>query len=169
MYRLRHSGHVVEKILRNLIHLHMVVISHSDTIFGTLPVTIPPLPNAFDLDDSIRREVNDGIILFSTHCLSYPYISLESIWLGRENVSYWSSDMVHFSPKGYDGIGEIIYKTMSTDYDMARSKAAKNMLRSKLKVCGAIEFSNIITLNVLKHMRQSNITQTKAFDCFENT
>ena len=130
LYAFRLSNKVSHKILSNLIYLHFIALSDSN-VKATLPVTIPPLTNALDLDDKVRQTVNKGIIIFSQECLNSPWLSLESIWQGETNTTFWSKDMVHFSPKGYDEIGNMIYSLLPTIESRTAGQRKKEGIPSK--------------------------------------
>jgi hypothetical protein len=80
-------------------------------VINTLPITIPPCP--WDhVNDTARIEINEGLKIYATQCLHSPVVDLSNVWKGDDEKTYWSSDMVHFSAKGYDAIAEKISDTL---------------------------------------------------------
>lgn len=41
-------------------------------------------------------------------------VDLDNIWSGKSETSYWSSDSIHFSEKGYDALGKMIADTFKS-------------------------------------------------------
>jgi len=49
------------------------------------------------------------IYIYSLHS---PVVDLGNIWSNKSESSFWSTDFVHFSEKGYDAFGQIVADTL---------------------------------------------------------
>jgi len=109
-----------EMILNNLKRIHYQVLETSlktNKPVYTIAMTIP-FCNWGGADGLKKRmDVNIGLREFASKCSERVHlIDLENIFDQKDdnNKVYWSPDHVHFSPKGYDEIGKLIYEKMGS-------------------------------------------------------
>ena len=141
-----------DKIIRNVINLHQLALKYqasSGHTTYTIAVTIPQLPmdsNNKEVNEK-RLEVNKGIRAFAKKCDSrVTLFEMESLFDQNNlvvNKKYWSVDNVHFSPLGYDTIGQLLYKLI-LDFRVASTKSSEEVLRC---------FDNEHDSSTIKHLR----------------
>jgi len=113
-----------EEVIANIVKLHKIahnatVPNNNDpdeqdhpTVF-TVAVTIPQARWPFD--PQVRLAINAGIRqLAKNDTCHVALLDLESQWNQSvpANAKYWSPDFVHFSPTGYDAIGQLAYDVL---------------------------------------------------------
>ena len=109
-----------EMILNNLKRIHHQVLETSLKInkpVYTIAMTIPFCDWGGKEGLQKRLDVNAGLREFASKCSErIQLIDLENIYDQKDvnNKVYWSPDRVHFSPKGYDGIGKLIYEKLAS-------------------------------------------------------
>ena len=109
-------------ITSNIVRIHEVALSSSQERkkpVYTVAVTIPQLGAFLPTHDisMSRLKVNEQIRGFArTHSDRVGLLDLESTFYqnDKDNSKYWSPDGVHFSPEGYDGIGELVFDTLKS-------------------------------------------------------
>lgn len=108
----------VKKTLKNIIEMHRLAhekLTQSQQQYQvfTVAITIPQLNLPFRKDN--RQELNDGIRNFARRCRLTALLDIESFHNPSQaaNEKYWSADLVHLSPLGYDEIGSKIFQAMS--------------------------------------------------------
>jgi len=107
-------GHKRSKddILNDLYEIYTTVhnfgLKSNRTIY-TIAVTIPPL--SWPVNQAARTEVNNALKEYVNKNITRTYlIDLDRVLTTtHSDKKYYSSDNVHFSPIGYDLIGELVY------------------------------------------------------------
>jgi len=101
------------QIAANITELHK--IAHQFCA-KTVLITIPPIVNLERPLEAIRKEVNQDI---KKYALDYPdqmvIVDLDEYISPKQRCEDYSrlyDDLVHFTPKGYDKLGEIIFKAI---------------------------------------------------------
>ena len=109
---LAHSKITAIEILDQIIQLHrqaLILVTGSHAAYGTVPVTIPKLESK-TVNETARLEINAAIKLYSQKCLHSPVLDLGNQWKDYEKYKdMWSADHIHFSAKGYDAVGDMIF------------------------------------------------------------
>jgi lysophospholipase L1-like esterase len=115
-------------VLKHIIRLHQEVQhdarSRKSTIY-TVAVGIPEI-TGWGTSEEDRVKINAGLREYATQCAdSVLYVDWEVAFSRKveENSALWSSDNVHFSAKGYDKIGDILYDSMKA-YVEGKTKEA---------------------------------------------
>ena len=143
-----------DHITQNIIKLHSIALNASSSMLSTISshththahfpiltiaLTIPQLIKWGGKEvDNKRLEVNTGIRKLAATC--QPHITLldfESLFdqNDQNNNKFWSPDLVHFSEKGYDKIGELIYDTIKSTILLYKFNSSRYELS---KVCSDI-------------------------------
>lgn len=106
----------VEHTIKNILKLHETAlkssISESDPVY-TLAMTIPEL--TWTKEDTGRLKINREIREFVNRCRNrVAFLEMEHRFTQKNasNMIYWSPDKVHFSPLGYDMIGQYLYEAI---------------------------------------------------------
>ena len=121
-------------------HLHRLALTTvvgSHSAIHTLPVTIPPVKN-WGINETSRVEINEGIKLFAKQCLHSPVVDLGTWTTEKEKASYWCKDFVHFSVKGYDEFGDMVYDTLKSWIEKPEDTPVINLLPAN---AAGLEFS----------------------------
>lgn len=114
------GGVAVEKIMKNIRHMHRAALKHLKAFNGkdsfTIAVTLPQFPLEAKAVNKRRLELNKEIRKFAERCqFRVKLFDMESLFDQNDmanNQKYWSVDNFHFSPLGYDTIGELLFKTI---------------------------------------------------------
>lgn len=121
-------GHIEpEETIHTVTHLHAVALKaalHTHVPTFTIAITIPQIVMATmedpsqrwdtkEMDDANRKryEVNSGLREFAERCSErVRLLDLENAFDQRDsnNLKFWSAELLHFSPLGYDAIGEML-------------------------------------------------------------
>ncbi|KAJ1412144.1 SGNH hydrolase-type esterase domain-containing protein [Ochromonadaceae sp. CCMP2298] len=105
-------------ILRHVVRLHQIVQHEARsrrTQIYTVAVGVPEIRGWGNGLEEERQALNRGLQDYAAHCgESVVYVDWEAAFSQKEegNLPLWSSDLVHFSERGYDRIGDIMYDTM---------------------------------------------------------
>lgn len=109
-----------EMILNNLKRIHHQVLETSlktnEPVY-TIAMTIPYCDWGGEAGLKKRLDVNAGLRDFASKCSErVQLIDLENVFDQKDatNKVYWSPDHVHFSPKGYDAIGKMVYDKIAS-------------------------------------------------------
>ena len=102
-------------IISNILSMHKLLHNTTNHLY-TVALTIPAINFAFH-NHTHRGIVNEGIRKYAKLCSHrVALLELDQIFQpfnSTENRGYWS-DRVHFSTKGYDKLGEMVYNIMKT-------------------------------------------------------
>lgn len=113
-----------KQITSDITELHTKVLTsgrtpgkHTFSIAVTIPQCswLKPKGDKKINHDEKRKAVNKAIRLTVERCRTrVGLLDLESIFdqSSEENNKYWSVDMVHFSPLGYDEIGRLVFEVL---------------------------------------------------------
>ena len=114
------TGIAVEKVMKNIRHMHRAALKHLKAYNGkesyTIAVTLPQFPLEAKAINSKRLELNTEIRKFAERCQSrVKLFDMETLFDQNDmanNEKYWSVDHFHFSPLGYDTISDLLFKTI---------------------------------------------------------
>lgn len=113
----RHN--VAKHIIDDVVKLHKTALESSGgNETYSIAVTIPEFSPMDDVKESLdekRKQVNGAIRSMVAKCSSrMSLLDLESVFNQslEANKKYWSPDMVHFSPLGYDQVGAMAYNVL---------------------------------------------------------
>lgn len=105
-------------VVNNIVDLHNIALSYelNGRRSYTVAITIPQIGWPW-INFENRLEINKDIRKFAKkNSDRIALLDLESTY--NQSVSandiFWASDFVHFTPIGYDGIGERIFERIST-------------------------------------------------------
>lgn len=102
----------VSRILSNLTSMHKKV--HNNGTFNdpilTMAVAIPRLRDHQKAADTIRQEVNNGLMKYAHECHHLVHYSNFDSELNRSVAAFWGQDGIHMSEKGYDELGRLLYQ-----------------------------------------------------------
>ena len=153
---LAHSKITAVEILDQIIQLHrqaLILVTGSHAAYGTVPVTIPKFESK-TVNETARLEINTAIKLYSRMCLHSPVLDLGNQWKDFEkNKEMWSADHMHFSDKGYDAIGDMIFDLFQK---WIVKRADKPELRMKAENPSGKEFINTsrnVAVAIMKQLR----------------
>jgi lysophospholipase L1-like esterase len=100
-------------ILANLIRLHQTVhkMSKNHSSILSVAVAIPQMTTSF-IDQSARIFVNKGLLDYAQqHSNLVLYRDFEGVFDQEvpASTAFWSDDLQHLSPAGYDLMGQLLY------------------------------------------------------------
>lgn len=108
------SGQGIDQTIANVKSLHRIALTSNNMVY-TIAITVPQA--SWMLRSSKRLAINAKIRAFVERC-SARMVLLDMDTLpfdlnNKENHDkYWSPDLLHLNPHGYDVMGEYLYKTM---------------------------------------------------------
>eukprot|EP01038_Epipyxis_sp_PR26KG_P008449 gene8449-11427_t len=114
-----HHGGSEHQILQDVIKLHKIShISGRKENFNvfTILLTIPQV-GYFDTNNELKRiRINDELKMYSLNCSHVVELQEMDQYLDIKNSNnniFWCPDNLHFTPTGYDKIGNIVYEALS--------------------------------------------------------
>ena len=108
-------GQGVDQIMVNLKSLHRIALNSNNMVF-TIAITIPQAGWMLR-KDSKRLSINQKIRAIVERC-SARMVLLDmdtlpiDLNIKDNHEKYWSPDLLHLNPHGYDVVGEYLHKTM---------------------------------------------------------
>jgi lysophospholipase L1-like esterase len=109
-----------DSIYENIQKIHLLALKSSlltERPIYTIAVTIPQLTWGGENSNLKRLNVNENIRKLVKRCNKYIFLfDMESLFDQKNEAYkiYWSPDQVHFSPLGYDKIGELLYDLITS-------------------------------------------------------
>jgi lysophospholipase L1-like esterase len=119
------------KVVSNLLSLHHKAqgsVAGRKFYMYTIAMTIPPIGYPH-INETYRHEINRKLRIYAARCSDHVVlVDLENVfthstyWNGINNIVsnrnntrddiYWTSDNLHFTIKGYDAVGEMIFNAI---------------------------------------------------------
>jgi len=107
--------------------MHRIVHKKSSIENPIYSVAISVPPCGWDIDESVRLAVNNGLKEFAQNCSHMvAFVDADKVFDVSKNSSkqaLWSSDKVHFSELGYDELGNVLFKTMVDFLEMKKTSS----------------------------------------------
>lgn len=120
-----------EGIMSRIARLHKMALSHprqDGKKVVTMAITLPPVEELTEEEETIRLKVNTGIVKLATHhsrTFVCDLAALTQFSFANKYSPFWASDAFHLSATGYDVLGKLVLNTM------LESKIGENSLRKK--------------------------------------
>lgn len=104
-----------DEILKDLYDIHHTIYNFglkSNRTIVSFAITIPPL--SWPVNQTVRADVNNALKEYVNKNITMTYlIDLDKVLTTTHtDKKYYSTDNVHFSPSGYDLIGELVFHSL---------------------------------------------------------
>ena len=108
-----------DEILTDIYEIHSTIHNFgikSNRTIVTFAMTIPPLE--WKVDETVRAEVNNALREYVNKNITKTYlIDIDKVLTTTHNdKKYYCPDNVHFSPIGYDLIGELVFNGLKENF-----------------------------------------------------